>query len=213
MILNEKNDETKKVIHLLVTSLCNRNCKYCCNKQYDLNDIPQVTKEELSECETVCLTGGEPFAYSKPFGIARRLKTIYPNIKKVYVYTNAYEMWQYFDLLLELKATDIVDASAIDGYNISLKSLEDIKAFRQLNLIYPIVVASGRPFFPERSIMSRLNYICGYMNKEPLHNRLYIQRKANEGIIDIAQTLGFEIIERPWQKEFVPCDDSIFRRL
>ena len=50
----------------MVTSLCNRDCKYCCNKQYDLNDIPYVTDEELREAETLCITGGEPFAFTKP---------------------------------------------------------------------------------------------------------------------------------------------------
>lgn len=34
--LNPKTDATKKVIHLMVTPLCNRNCRYCCNKQYDI---------------------------------------------------------------------------------------------------------------------------------------------------------------------------------
>ena len=59
--LNCKTDTTKKIIHLLVTSLCNRNCKHCCNKQYNLNDVQHVTDEELREAEIICITGGEPF--------------------------------------------------------------------------------------------------------------------------------------------------------
>ena len=43
--LNDRTDKTKGIIHLMVTSLCDRNCPYCCNKQYDLNDIPYVTDE------------------------------------------------------------------------------------------------------------------------------------------------------------------------
>ena len=56
--LNEKNEFTKKVVHLLITSLCNRNCPYCCNKQYSLDDVPYITDEELKETEVLCLTGG-----------------------------------------------------------------------------------------------------------------------------------------------------------
>ena len=45
--LNPRTEKTKKVMHLMVTSLCDRDCKYCCNKQYDLNSIPYATDEEL----------------------------------------------------------------------------------------------------------------------------------------------------------------------
>lgn len=34
-------------IHLMVTPLCDRTCKYCCNNSYTLNDIPIITDEEL----------------------------------------------------------------------------------------------------------------------------------------------------------------------
>ena len=213
MILNEKNNKTKKVIHLLVTSLCDRNCKYCCNKQYDLNDIPQVTEEELSECETVCITGGEPFAYSKPFAIAHNLKTKYPNIKKVYVYTNAYEMYSCILNLpqsLNSNGNSLIGISFIDGYNISLKSSKDILAFRRFVNLPPY----RRDYSAlNNNLMSILNNIYFSVNKTPLHNRLYIQTQVDDEIINKIKEYGFEVIERPWQKEFVPCDDSIFRRI
>lgn len=50
--LNPRTEKTKKVMHLMVTSLCDRDCKYCCNKQYDLNSIPYATDEELRGVET-----------------------------------------------------------------------------------------------------------------------------------------------------------------
>lgn len=118
--LNDKNDTTKKVIHLMVTSLCNRDCKYCCNKQYDLNDIPYVTDEELREAETICITGGEPFVFTKPWVMANYYKRKYPNIKKVYVYTNAAE------LSYHLHDSHLYD---IDGLSISIKNQADVLAF------------------------------------------------------------------------------------
>lgn len=37
----------KPVMHLLITDKCDRDCKWCCNKQYDVNDIPVATKEDI----------------------------------------------------------------------------------------------------------------------------------------------------------------------
>ena len=82
-ILNDRNEETKGIIHLMITAKCDRNCPNCCNNQYSLDDIPVVTEEELQEAHTIYLTGGEPFAYAYPTTLARRLKSKYPNIKTV----------------------------------------------------------------------------------------------------------------------------------
>ena len=94
-VLNEKNENTVKNIHLMVTSLCDRDCPYCCNKQYDLSTISQVSNEELCRAENIFLTGGEPFTFSQPAEIADCLKRKYKNIKKVIVDTNAYELYCY----------------------------------------------------------------------------------------------------------------------
>lgn len=118
--LNEKNESTEKIIHIMVTSLCSRNCKHCCNKQYDLNDIPYVTDEELKKAETLCLTGGEPFAFTNPCEIANYYKRKYKNIKNIYVYTNAVELAKY------LMHNTIEN---IDGISISIKTDADAAAF------------------------------------------------------------------------------------
>ena len=121
--LNEKNENTEKVIHIMVTSLCNRKCPDCCNNQYDLNDIPYVTDEELKKADTICITGGEPFAYSNPCEIAFLYKTKYPNIKKIYVYTNALELANYLH--------DGGTIYAIDGLTISIKNEIDSLYFKR----------------------------------------------------------------------------------
>ena len=119
--LNELNDKTKKVIHLMVTSLCNRNCNHCCNKQYDLNNIPYVTDSELKDAEVLCLTGGEPFLFTNPCAISEYYKKMYPNIKKVYVYTNATELGSWISMNDKLYS--------IDGVNVSIKNLHDRHVF------------------------------------------------------------------------------------
>lgn len=174
--LNERNEKTKKVIHLLVTSLCNRDCKYCCNKQYDINDIPYVTDEELRECETLCLTGGEPFKYANPNEIALYYKNKYENIKNVYVYTGIEPLIDY--LIHKNKTT------SIDGINISIKNKMDAIVF---------------DFFAMTDNSLEIE------NKK---SRLYIY----DDVI-VINTKGYEVIHRTWQEDFVPADDSIFRKI
>ena len=54
-------EENKLTLHLVVTSLCDRNCYYCCNKEYDIHNLEYVTDDDLKKCDLLCLTGGEPF--------------------------------------------------------------------------------------------------------------------------------------------------------
>lgn len=122
-ILNEKNNQTEKVIHLMITDRCDRNCKYCCNKQYDVNEIPIVTIEELARAESIYLTGGEPFAYANPCNTAKIIKKLYSNIDRVIVYTNAYELGEY------LRRGNRIDG--IDGLTISIKDSRDNAAFTE----------------------------------------------------------------------------------
>lgn len=112
------------VLHLLVTPLCDRNCEHCCNKQYDLNTIPIVTPEELSNCTDVFLTGGEPFVYANPNNIAGYLKSEYPNIECVGVYTNAGPLHGYM----------VGDGrlSCIDTLSVSIKTPADLFLFQRM---------------------------------------------------------------------------------
>jgi molybdenum cofactor biosynthesis enzyme MoaA len=123
-ILNDRNEKTKGIIHLMITAKCDRNCPNCCNNQYSLDDIPVVTDEELQEAHTIYLTGGEPFAYGHPTILARRLKNKYPNIETVRVYTNAFELGNYL--------TQGWDLDNIDGLTISIKDNRDKYAFENI---------------------------------------------------------------------------------
>lgn len=120
--LNEKNERTEKTIHLMITDKCYRKCPLCCNNQYDINDVAFVTDEELKNAEHIFLTGGEPFAFADPCEFAKQLKEKYPNIKNIYVYTNALELYLY------LLKNDIY---SIDGVTISIKNKFDYKAFEK----------------------------------------------------------------------------------
>lgn len=122
--LNEKTEETEKKIHLLVTNLCTRNCPNCCNKCYSLNDIPVVTEDELKHCETLFLTGGEPFEFCNPNALAKYYKEHYSNIKQVIVYTNVSEFFEY------VKQGGYL--TFIDGLSISIKSKADFHIWNNM---------------------------------------------------------------------------------
>jgi len=110
--------------HILVTSLCDRDCPSCCNKQYDLNDVPYITDDELKQIKHVYLTGGEPFVYSNPCEIARKLRLTYKNIDSVIVYSNVHELYNYLMTGGELYC--------IDGITMSIKCEKDKSAFEHV---------------------------------------------------------------------------------
>ena len=107
--------------HIMVTSLCARNCPYCCNKQYDLNDVPYITNEELDQMKHIYITGGEPFSFSNPCAIAAVLQLRHANIESIVVYTNALELSMYL-----LSGGRI---NWIDGVTVSIKDEADEFAF------------------------------------------------------------------------------------
>lgn len=122
-VLNEKNEITQKIIHLMITGKCDRKCPHCCNNQYSVMDIDVVTDKEFKNAEWVFLTGGEPFAYADPCKTATEIKAKYPNIKKVFVYTNAIELGAY------LKKNHIY---GIDGLTMSIKCKGDKVVFENI---------------------------------------------------------------------------------
>ena len=123
-MLNDYTPETARNIHLLTTSLCDRDYPYCCNKQYDLSTIPQVSDEELCRAENIFLTGGEPFTFTQPAEIANYLRIKYKNIKQVIVYTNAYELYCYL-----VRGGSL---GSIDGLTVSLKNWRDKDCFEDI---------------------------------------------------------------------------------
>lgn len=127
----------KPVMHLLITDKCDRDCKDCCNKQYDVKGIPVATKEEFKLVDTVCLTGGEPFKYGEPFVVASWLKSKYPNIKNVYVYTNAAPLFEWLEKN-KPAALEYIAFSWLDGLSVSIKTPDDLDAF-QILALHPLI--------------------------------------------------------------------------
>lgn len=177
--LNDKNEKTEKVIHLLITEKCDRDCKFCCNKQYNMDEIPYASVDELSAAESIFLTGGEPFAHSYPGIIAFEMKSLY-DVKNVYVYSNALELAVYRERGDSL--------AYIDGITISIKNIKDKIAFDAC-------------IVSDEQVMSLPS------------NRLYVFDGLYPKNIEKVRNLhNFEVFDREWKEEFVPADDSIFRK-
>lgn len=181
-MLNEKTEATKRNIHLMVTSMCDRDCKYCCNKQYELNSIPYLTDDELSEADNIFITGGEPFKYANPVNIAWYLRNRKRNLSgedvNVYVYSNAVELRRY---LYEYN-----NLGCIYGLTISIKTAEDYVAFKE------IVEWMTKARWMVKSIW--VYYFDDILKPEVNNPQI-------------------KVIKREWQKEFVPDNKSIFRKL
>lgn len=52
-----------KKLRLLLTKDCDRSCKGCCNKDWDLEALETVTAQELGNYDEILVTGGEPLLY------------------------------------------------------------------------------------------------------------------------------------------------------
>lgn len=109
------------ILHLFITNTCRHNCPLCCNKLYVIDEIPVVTVELLKKADTVCLTGGEPFGIKsdqlRPFIV--NLRTQYPNINNLYIYTSGAEF--YNNNMLRF----IREWGYVDGINFAPKDTSD----------------------------------------------------------------------------------------
>ena len=79
-------------LRLLVTAKCHNNCPLCCNKQFNLNNLPVVDRWDYDE---VCITGGEPLSTTrvthKVIDLIEGIRAIWNaqgRSGKIYVYTS-----------------------------------------------------------------------------------------------------------------------------
>ena len=179
-------------LHLLVTAKCNNNCPLCCNREYNLLEIPVVQVEELAKAGTLCITGGEPLIFTDQVKhLLRNYKYMVgsSNPKKVYIYTTGRNMT--LDVLEDLIL--YWDNPLVSGFSIGPKSYQDWKQIEWL-------------VEEHHDTMSKLN------------NRLYLFPEWEQTFKDINKENPdiseiFEVIPRKWQKSFKPAKNSIFRRL
>ena len=116
--------------------------------------------------------------FTNPNEYAKKIKTMYPHIQKVWVYSNAIELRDY------LRKYPNAKLDYLDGISCSIKVPADIAAFNEL------------------------------LNDERITNLHDNLCYVFENLVDTNNHFGnFRMIDRKWQVEFIPADNSIFRRL
>jgi hypothetical protein len=109
-----------KKLRLLLTEKCNRKCRGCCNKDYDLKALP--TCNIFSEYEEILLTGGEPMLY--PSLICLTINRIRRQTKApIYLYTAS-----LIEPHILMSFLDV-----IDGITLTLHTPKDVEPFRLFN--------------------------------------------------------------------------------
>jgi len=178
-----------KDLHLFITNECHLNCPLCCNKQYDVEKVPLVTKEDIKNTRMVLLTGGEPLLEPNLVtSTVQRIRQIWREslfefgfevfMRKIIVYTTGRFLNEKFLTNRE---------NVIDGFSISPKGIEDWK-----NIM-------------DTKIATNLNR---YQS-----NRLYVFDKTAYKYYKPFLNFQYTLVEREWQKEFVPAPNSEFKRL
>ena len=174
------------VLHLMVNNECTNDCPLCCNKQYDVGKIPVVTVEELKQTETICITGGEPFLSKNLISFLENLFKSYVSIKNCIIYTSG-------GLLGAINLKHLLQIQRVQCVNIGLsigpKSLGDRNNLR----------------FKSDIINNNLQYLAT--------NRLYCFTEADKKVSEYYKDSNIDIIDRKWQKDFIPAPNTIFRRL
>jgi len=109
-----------KKLRLLVTKDCPRNCESCCNKDWDLNNLPIVDHFNYDE---ILITGGEPLSddnIDNTKNVIDAIHTLFPNSeRKIYIYTaDSYGLHTAFYLA--------------DGFTLTIRNNSDLREFRWL---------------------------------------------------------------------------------
>lgn len=108
-----------RYLRLLVTKNCDRNCKGCCNKDWDLDNLPIVKDYNY---DLIMITGGEPMLYF--IKLIKLIKNIQENNNaKIILYTANLNVINISYILYRYLA----------GITLTLHRQKDIERFKLLN--------------------------------------------------------------------------------
>lgn len=131
-----------KTLRLLLFSECNRGCPGCCNKDWDLNNLPICS--DFNNYDEIILTGGEPLLHPDIVkDTIQEIRSKNPNTK-LYMYTANTSIYDIYDLFVLL-----------DGITVTLHENSDVAPF--LNFVNHISISP----FKELEKSLRLNIFKG----------------------------------------------------
>ena len=116
-----------RVLRLITTYDCHRNCENCCNKQFifEKDMVPFLSTYETPFCafDQVILTGGEPLLHK--MSLMAWVHTIKRSVTdtKLIVYTSKTDEIDFIEILIHY----------VDGLTVSIHNQEDMDDFMRLN--------------------------------------------------------------------------------
>ena len=181
--------EKKPVLHLMVNNKCDNDCPLCCNKQYDIKDVPVVTEEDLLSIDEICFTGGQPLRNFDAFLSLFNGIRYYENIKYAYIYANGAEFSslnfddkvKFHDIMLcnQPKTSLTLSPKCEDDWR-GVEYIHDVLRFERLYTSNFLYCFNNQDY-------ARAHEMQRYMNIIP--------------------------VKREWQKDFKPAPNTFFRRL
>lgn len=136
-----------KILKLLVTKKCLKNCPGCCNKDWDLDALPNVKHFNYDQ---ILITGGEPLLFL-PQLLDLCIKIREKSDTKIYIYT------AMTDGLLILYPF-------VDGFTITIHKQSDVIPF----MIFSRILNNFKKS-PWLSKSLRLNVFKGIQLEKPAH--------------------------------------------
>ena len=140
-----------KKLRLLIAENCNRKCDWCCNNNFNIEDLPIC--KDFSQYELIMLTGGEPMLdVDNVISVINSIKSQNPQAKIV-VYTAFYDIIAFKGVL-----------PLIDGLTITLHNQKDLIKFLALNQYFDINKITDKSL--------RLNIFSKVKIAKPTYDRL-----------------------------------------
>lgn len=142
--LHKRINILKKDLRLLLLEKCNRNCEGCCNKDFNLKNLPIET--QFAGYENIMLTGGEPLL--DPFLIIKTIRIIKNQNKeaKIILYTAKTDTPYLLIPILMM----------LNGLTVTLHEQKDVKPFKELT---KVLLHSKNDF--KKTISFRVNIFKG----------------------------------------------------
>jgi len=108
-------------LRLLLFEKCNRNCPGCCNKDWNLKDLPIV--ESYKKYDEILLTGGEPLL--NPVLIGQTVQDIKNQNRNAKIFLYTAKVDELNDITYVMRW--------VDGVTITLHDQSDVKPFKEFN--------------------------------------------------------------------------------
>lgn len=133
----------QKKLRLLITEKCNRDCKMCCNKDWDLKNLPVCLS--YKNYDEIIITGGEPTLF--PSELIHLLSTIKKENKQanIILYTANVTNVNYMLFILQ----------RLHGITVTLHEQQDYRKFKDFIHYYGDVIRTSY-IFPRVNIFSNV---------------------------------------------------------